>query len=122
MSAAAELHSPPSNLLGSQLTPNYGDVSQDPWTQLEELGLFNETHLINFDYLDFNSSDRKELFDVQCRSKYKNEEEVLTLGEGNYCNASSDSIMCWPPTPVNSTAYLKCFSEFLGFRYDDTRK
>lgn len=107
---------------GAQWPSNYEENSEDPWTQLEELGLLNDTHLINFNFLDFNSSDKKELFDLQCKSKHKNDDFVLKLGEGNFCNASSDSIMCWPPMPVNSTAYLKCFSQFLGIKYDDTRK
>lgn len=100
----------------SLLTSNYDYVTEDDaWAQLNELGLFNDS--FNLNYYEFNSSDNTH--DVRCKLKNKN---VTAFQEGNYCEAMSDTIMCWPPTPVNTTAYLKCFSEFLGLKYDDTRK
>ncbi|KAF5298226.1 hypothetical protein FQA39_LY02650 [Lamprigera yunnana] len=85
-----------------------------------ELGLQNDSHLLNIKSPDFNSSDKKDLLDLICKQKHRSEENNITnLRDGQYCNASSDFIMCWPPTPVNTTAYLKCFSEFLGYKYDD---
>ncbi|XP_076265689.1 diuretic hormone receptor-like isoform X2 [Rhynchophorus ferrugineus] len=40
---------------------------------------------------------------------------------GAFCDASFDNILCWPPTLLNSTAEMKCFSDFLGIRYDDSQ-
>lgn len=42
--------------------------------------------------------------------------------KGGFCNTSWDSVLCWPPTPLNTTAVQNCFSEYNGVRYDDTRK
>lgn len=58
-----------------------------------------------------------------CRSQYANETEaLLTLHPGGFCKVSFDSIMCWPPTLINDTASIKCFSEFNNMKYDDTSK
>ncbi|KAK4876010.1 hypothetical protein RN001_012432 [Aquatica leii] len=95
-------------------------LSADTRNLLYELGLHNDSHLLNVKSSDFNSSDKKDLLDLICKQKHKYEENITGLGDGKYCNASSDFIMCWPPTPVNTTTYLKCFSEFLGYKYDDT--
>lgn len=78
-----------------------------------DLEYFNHTWLLqylnqslsNFECPEVNSSLTAELSE-----------------KGGYCNASYDSILCWPPTPLNSTAIQKCFSEFNGFKYDDTRE
>lgn len=58
---------------------------------------------------------------LHCESLHKN--LTIELSEkGDYCNATSDSILCWPPTQLNATAIQKCFSVFNNVRYDDTRK
>uniref|UniRef100_A0A1Y1KDD1 Diuretic hormone receptor n=3 Tax=Photinus pyralis TaxID=7054 RepID=A0A1Y1KDD1_PHOPY len=95
------------------------NLPQDSRDLLIEMGLNNNSHLINVEFPDFNSSDKKDLFDLYCKIKHKDNENFTNLGEGKYCNASSDLVLCWPPTPANTTAYLKCFSEFLGYKYDD---
>lgn len=41
---------------------------------------------------------------------------------GNFCEAYYDGLLCWDPTPWNTLAVQKCFSEFHGVQYDDTRK
>lgn len=39
-----------------------------------------------------------------------------------FCPAYYDGLLCWDPTPWNTVAVQKCFSEFHGVQYDDTRK
>lgn len=38
------------------------------------------------------------------------------------CNRTWDSVLCWPETPAGTTAYLPCFEEFNGIRYDPSGK
>lgn len=58
-----------------------------------------------------------------CRNQYANHTDLL-LGSHLYdfCSVTFDSVLCWPPTPVNKTATIKCFSELFTIKYDDTRK
>lgn len=55
-----------------------------------------------------------------CVDQFKNLSSELS-GKVDFCNATSDTILCWPPTPLNTTAFQRCFSEFNDLRYDDTR-
>ncbi|CAG9772905.1 unnamed protein product [Ceutorhynchus assimilis] len=57
-----------------------------------------------------------------CEKMYINEtKRLLKTHPDGFCNTSFDKILCWPPTPYNSVARIKCFSEFLGITYDDTQ-
>lgn len=39
------------------------------------------------------------------------------------CPAVFDSVKtCWPSTPLNTTAQVPCFTEFLGINYDSSRE
>lgn len=58
-----------------------------------------------------------------CQIQYANQTALLEeLYPGAYCGVTFDSILCWPPTPVNESAVTKCFSELFNIKYDDTRK
>lgn len=39
-----------------------------------------------------------------------------------YCNASFDTLLCWPPTIVNITVTQKCNFTYNKIKYDDTSK
>lgn len=60
---------------------------------------------------------------LQCVQQYANETLVMneTRPEG-FCPASFDRVSCWPPTPFNTTAVIRCFKQFYDVFYDDTRK
>lgn len=64
----------------------------------------------------------KSLKDV-CRDTYA---EETTFLESNFtapfCKVSFDRVSCWPPTPANTTAVIKCMAYLNNIRYDDTRK
>ncbi|VEN43665.1 unnamed protein product, partial [Callosobruchus maculatus] len=58
----------------------------------------------------------------QCRSAFADESQQLADAhpEG-FCRVAFDSVLCWPPTPLNQTATVKCFSELFHIKYDDTQ-
>lgn len=59
----------------------------------------------------------------QCQSQYRNQTYLLSkIHSGDFCDVTFDSILCWPPTPLNETAVIKCFSELFSIKYDETRK
>lgn len=59
----------------------------------------------------------------QCQSEYRNQTYLLSrIHSGEFCDVTFDSILCWPPTPINETAVIKCFSELFSIKYDETRK
>lgn len=86
--------------------------------------------LTNEHLLDYNSSyvyvnyinETIEKLHLLCGESHRNLTTELTAKTDYFCNASSDSILCWPPTPLNTTAVQKCFAMFNNVRYDDTRK
>lgn len=49
---------------------------------------------------------------MKCRSSYEWD------GAWNGCNASTDSLICWPPSPAGVIAYQPCFAELRGILYD----
>lgn len=57
-----------------------------------------------------------------CHQRWANETSVFNDAHVSICPTHYDSVICWPPTPVNSTAVVKCFAELNGIRYDDTSK
>lgn len=59
-----------------------------------------------------------------CQKTYANltENMISSYGDGGFCHGIFDGALCWPPTPANQTAIVKCFAEFKGLKYDDTRK
>jgi corticotropin releasing hormone receptor 1 len=57
-----------------------------------------------------------------CTNLYLN--KTAALAESNHervCPVTTDGLLCWPPTPVNETASVKCFAELMHIRYDDTQ-
>ncbi|XP_050505663.1 diuretic hormone receptor-like [Diabrotica virgifera virgifera] len=58
----------------------------------------------------------------QCKAQYANDTFVLSdaYPEG-FCKVTFDGVVCWPPTPHNHTATIKCFSELFAIKYDDTQ-
>ncbi|CAH1101345.1 unnamed protein product [Psylliodes chrysocephalus] len=58
----------------------------------------------------------------QCQAQYANESQFLSqqYPEG-YCRVTFDRVLCWPPSPHNTTASIKCFSELFNIKYDDTQ-
>ncbi|KAG5885179.1 hypothetical protein JTB14_000942 [Gonioctena quinquepunctata] len=58
----------------------------------------------------------------QCKLQYENESlELSQLYPEGFCHVTSDSVLCWPPTPINETATIKCLSELFNIKYDDTQ-
>lgn len=58
-----------------------------------------------------------------CNALYANETAMMMeqYPEG-FCGASFDLVSCWPPTPYNSAAVIRCFKKFQNVLYDDTRE
>lgn len=52
------------------------------------------------------------------------EREYLTYdGETSvHCDWQNDTVLCWPRTLGGTTAYLPCFEEFNGIKYDSSGK
>jgi len=68
------------------------------------------------DYLNNSWSPNKEAA-IKCRSWYEMDVDSNWSG----CNASSDTLICWPPTPSGEIAYQPCFEEFRGIFYDTSK-
>lgn len=49
---------------------------------------------------------------MKCRSSY--EWDDAWTG----CNASTDTLICWPPSPAGVIVYQPCFAELRGILYD----
>ncbi|XP_060529993.1 diuretic hormone receptor-like isoform X2 [Cylas formicarius] len=72
--------------------------------------------------LDEDLEYRSNITMEDCTRLYKSEiSSVTKLNRGGFCNVTFDLLLCWPPTPLNGTAQVKCFSELLGIRYDDSQ-
>lgn len=82
------------------------------------------------DAMDYASNATVDLVDyvaavnqTGCEELYANEtlamsRELSTLG---FCGPMADPVACWPPTPVNTTAVIRCFAELNFIRYDDSQ-
>ncbi|XP_045474415.1 diuretic hormone receptor-like isoform X2 [Harmonia axyridis] len=82
------------------------------------------------DAMDYPSNATVDLVDyvaavnqTGCEELYANEtlamtRELSTLG---FCGPMADPVACWPPTPVNTTAVIRCFAELNFIRYDDSQ-
>ncbi|XP_018579874.1 diuretic hormone receptor-like, partial [Anoplophora glabripennis] len=58
----------------------------------------------------------------QCKAQYANQTAALQqLHPEGFCRVTFDSVLCWPPTAINDTATIKCFSELFNIKYDDTQ-
>ncbi|XP_074036699.1 diuretic hormone receptor isoform X3 [Leptinotarsa decemlineata] len=58
----------------------------------------------------------------QCKEQFKSRTEYLTEHYPNgFCKVAFDSVLCWPPTPANEIAEIKCFSELFEIKYDDSQ-
>lgn len=58
-----------------------------------------------------------------CQIQFSNQTaQLLESHPGDFCSVTFDSVLCWPPTPVNKTAVIKCFAELFSIKYDDTRE
>ncbi|XP_050523256.1 diuretic hormone receptor-like [Daktulosphaira vitifoliae] len=51
---------------------------------------------------------------LKCSTLYKLNDNLEWSG----CNASSDSLLCWPPTEAGRMAIQPCFAELQGLKYD----
>ncbi|CAG9862129.1 unnamed protein product [Phyllotreta striolata] len=71
-----------------------------------------------YDYEEDNPHINKTIED--CKREFYNDTAYLEQHhpEG-FCKVTFDSIMCWPPTPYNKTATVKCFKYLFSIRYDD---
>ncbi|XP_060833938.1 diuretic hormone receptor-like [Rhopalosiphum padi] len=67
------------------------------------------------DYFNDSWSPNEEAA-LKCRSWYEWDDRWT-----NGCNASSDSLICWPPTPAGVIVYQPCFQELRGILYDTTK-
>ncbi|CAH1099939.1 unnamed protein product [Psylliodes chrysocephalus] len=57
-----------------------------------------------------------------CKAEFQNQTDYLQQHYRNgFCNVTFDSVMCWPPTPYNETATIKCFKYLFSIRYNDTQ-
>lgn len=104
------------NLLASQWAEELDVLQQNPREYWDSEGL----PMLNVSYsLEMLEKIQPEL----CRAEYANSTAVLAEQhpEG-FCNASFDSVSCWPPTPYNTTAVIRCFKMLNDIVYDDTRK
>ncbi|XP_044266747.1 diuretic hormone receptor-like isoform X2 [Tribolium madens] len=58
----------------------------------------------------------------QCANLYANRTTALVESHPDgFCPVTTDGLLCWPPTPINETTYVKCFAELMNIRYDDTQ-
>lgn len=58
-----------------------------------------------------------------CEDLFSKEiEELSNSSSDGFCNVTTDKLMCWPPTPVDQTVYVQCFSELNSIKYDATRE
>ncbi|KAK9717174.1 7 transmembrane receptor (Secretin family) [Popillia japonica] len=95
----------------------YSSSNQDDAYQklLEEVKV-----LMNQRDTQFPGNDTElRLNEDECISRYLN--ESLTFVQKHpegFCGTVFDSITCWPPTSINTTVVISCFSEFGGVRYD----
>jgi hypothetical protein len=59
--------------------------------------------------------------EMECLSK-----ELESLGSGVesglFCPYSYDTLLCWPKTPAGTLAFLPCFEELNGIKYDTSRE
>ncbi|GJQ71319.1 putative Secretin family 7 transmembrane receptor [Trypoxylus dichotomus] len=92
----------------------YGSSQQDIEELLKSRHNFEDS--IYDQYLE-NDTYKYEL----CLTRYFNESLLFAekYPEG-FCDATFDSVSCWPPTPLNETVIIRCFSEFRGVLYDSS--
>lgn len=58
-----------------------------------------------------------------CEKQYERlTKQFFELYKEGFCEVTFDGLSCWPPTPPNQTATIKCFSELNQVKYDDTSK
>lgn len=58
-----------------------------------------------------------------CTKLYENETALLQRTyPDRFCEVWFDTVSCWPPTPFNQNASVRCFSELLNVKYNDTCK
>ncbi|KAG5860166.1 hypothetical protein JTB14_030835 [Gonioctena quinquepunctata] len=59
----------------------------------------------------------------QCKEQFQSRTDYLSEHyTSGFCKVTFDTVLCWPPTPVNESAVVKCFAELNMIKYDDTRK
>lgn len=92
---------------------------QEHWKYIQSQGIDLNSYNDSL-WISYVNETRKA---QDCKRLYLNQSlTLLAEHPEGICNSSYDSISCWPPTAVNTTAVLKCFREFLGIKYDDTRE
>ncbi|XP_022903075.1 diuretic hormone receptor-like isoform X2 [Onthophagus taurus] len=96
------------------------DIGQMSYEELKNLMLKNNIEIHDDDDDDVRQNYTLSEITEFCNSFYENETSVLREKyPGGFCESVYDTISCWPPTPYNSTAVIRCFKEFNNIRYDD---
>lgn len=81
-------------------------------------------HPVNMNGSYFDDEPYKSNITLEhCKAQHANQTATLQrLHPEGFCKVTFDSVLCWPPTVINETAIIKCFSELFNIEYDDTRK
>ncbi|XP_017773642.1 PREDICTED: uncharacterized protein LOC108562530, partial [Nicrophorus vespilloides] len=113
----------PVNILGGQFEQDvvpFGSTISNA-----ELENYLKVHAGEFNLSDYGGFGEIEEAVNKCNALYANDTLDLKKrfpDDGDFCETVFDSISCWPPTQLNDTAVVRCFSELNGIRYNDTRK
>lgn len=60
--------------------------------------------------------------DLLCIPDVVNKSEFVKSSNLKVCERNFDGASCWPETLGNNVAVIKCFGEWNGICYDDTRE
>ncbi|KAJ3643662.1 hypothetical protein Zmor_026361 [Zophobas morio] len=102
------------SLSDSQLAQEPGPLDQTVSLSVEGENEWNDTEDIK---LTLNITE------THCKTVYANKTAALAeINPDGFCPVTTDGLLCWPPTPINETTYVKCFAELMSIKYDDTRK
>lgn len=87
---------------------------------LENIDKFNATEeeMVTVDFNDTATASEEEL---NCMALYHMEMIEAKTTPPLMCPRTWDTLLCWPPTAPGTKAYLPCFDEFNGIRYDTTK-
>lgn len=100
--------------LPESLPQDLEPVDNDLWSSGSSESGFNDTEDIKI---------RLNITLQHCANLYANKTARLKESHPDgFCPVTTDGLLCWPPTPINETTYVKCFAELMNIRYDDTRE
>ncbi|XP_063931809.1 diuretic hormone receptor-like isoform X3 [Zophobas morio] len=101
------------SLSDSQLAQEPGPLDQTVSLSVEGENEWNDTEDIK---LTLNITE------THCKTVYANKTAALAeINPDGFCPVTTDGLLCWPPTPINETTYVKCFAELMSIKYDDTQ-